>query len=76
MREHDQPQLFAQLAVIAGARLFDSPEILERRLRKIPARRLGESEEIGTLACYLASPLSNFVTGAALVIDGGELSRL
>ena len=28
------------------------------------------------LACYLASPKSNFVTGSVYVIDGGESSKL
>jgi NAD(P)-dependent dehydrogenase (short-subunit alcohol dehydrogenase family) len=31
----------------------------------------GEPEELGPLAVYLASSASNYVTGAALVIDGG-----
>ena len=60
----------AQQAVTA------SPTILERRLRKIPARRMGEDREIGPLVCYLASPKSNFVTGATFVIDGGECNKL
>lgn len=60
----------AQAAVLA------SPETLTRRLRKIPAGRMGAVEEIGPLACYLASPVSSFVTGAVYVIDGGESSKL
>jgi 2-deoxy-D-gluconate 3-dehydrogenase len=60
----------AQSAVLA------SDEILTRRLRKIPAGRMGVADEIGPLACYLASPCSDFVTGAVYVIDGGESARL
>jgi 2-dehydro-3-deoxy-D-gluconate 5-dehydrogenase len=52
------------------------PEILRRRLRKIPAGRMGDPDEIGPLACYLASPLSDFVTGSVFVADGGESSKL
>jgi 2-deoxy-D-gluconate 3-dehydrogenase len=37
---------------------------------------MGHIDEIGPLACYLASPLSNFVTGATYVIDGGEANKL
>ena len=37
----------------------------------IPMGRLGEPEEIAPLALYLASEASSYVTGAALVIDGG-----
>ncbi len=56
--------------------VLDSPEMLERRIRKIPAKRMGVDEEIGPMVCYLASPKSNFVTGAVFVIDGGESSKL
>lgn len=56
--------------------VLDSPELLERRLRKIPAHRMGLDEEIGPLVCYLSSPLSDFVTGSVFVIDGGESSKL
>lgn len=56
--------------------VLDSPELLARRTRKIPARRMGRTEEIGTLVCYLASPQSDFVTGSVFVIDGGESSKL
>jgi 2-deoxy-D-gluconate 3-dehydrogenase len=60
----------------AQSAVLESPEILKRRLRKIPVGRMGDAEEMATLACYLASPKSNFVTGSVYVIDGGESSRL
>ncbi|MEE8601482.1 SDR family NAD(P)-dependent oxidoreductase [Euzebya tangerina] len=60
----------------AQAAVTGDKEVLRRRLRKIPAGRMGRAEEIGPLACYLASPLSNFVTGATFTIDGGEVHKL
>jgi enoyl-[acyl-carrier-protein] reductase (NADH) len=36
---------------------------------------MGQAEEICALACYLASPLSDFVTGSCYTIDGGELAK-
>lgn len=56
--------------------VLDSPDLLARRTRKIPARRMGESSEIGPLLCYLASGRSDFVTGSVFVIDGGESCKL
>jgi 2-deoxy-D-gluconate 3-dehydrogenase len=56
--------------------VLESPDILKRRLGKIPARRMGNVEELGPLVCYLASPLSDFVSGAVFVIDGGESCKL
>ncbi len=60
----------------AQAAVLESPEILERRLRKIPTKRMGNAEEIGPMICYLASAKSDFVTGSVFVMDGGESSKL
>lgn len=60
----------------AQSAVTSSPELLERRIRKIPARRMGATEEFGPLVCLLASPSSDFITGATFVIDGGEVSKL
>ncbi len=56
--------------------VLDSPDVLARRLGKIPAKRMGAAKEIGPMVCYLASSLSDFVTGSVFVMDGGESSKL
>lgn len=56
--------------------VLESPDLLRRRLGKIPARRMGDVAELGPLVCYLASPLSDFVSGSVFVIDGGESGKL
>jgi len=56
--------------------VLDSPDIYARRVAKIPAKRMADSDEIGPMVCYLASPLSDFVAGSVFVIDGGESSKL
>ncbi len=38
----------------------------------IPMGRLGTIQELGNLAAFLASDLSNYITGAEFVIDGGS----
>ncbi|MDY6930908.1 MAG: 3-oxoacyl-ACP reductase family protein [Halobacteriota archaeon] len=43
----------------------------QEMLKKIPLRRLGDPEEIGPLAVYLASDASSYMTGETIVIDGG-----
>ena len=52
------------------------PELLARRIRKIPARRMGEPAEFGPIVVFLASAASNFVSGSTFVIDGGEVNKL
>ena len=41
-------------------------------LSKVPARRIGEPDETGALAVYLASPASDFMTGQTVYLDGGQ----
>ncbi len=60
----------------AQGAVLDDPEMLAARLRKIPVRRMGAPAEIAPLVCYLASPVSAFVTGSCFVIDGGEVAKL
>lgn len=60
----------------AQAAVTGDEAILAARLKKIPAGRMGRVDEFGPLVCYLASPLSDFVSGSVLVIDGGEVSKL
>jgi NAD(P)-dependent dehydrogenase (short-subunit alcohol dehydrogenase family) len=51
--------------------VWDNPHTLEDLLRKIPARRMGGTEEIGHMVAVLASDLASYVTGPSVVIDGG-----
>ena len=47
------------------------PEVIERFRANIPLGDFGQPEDLGPLAVYLASDASAYMTGAALVIDGG-----
>jgi 2-deoxy-D-gluconate 3-dehydrogenase len=43
----------------------------ERVLARTPAGRWGVPEDLSGIAVFLASPASDFVTGAAIPVDGG-----
>ena len=39
--------------------------------KAIPLGRAGSAEEVANLACFLASPLASYITGAEMLVDGG-----
>jgi len=43
----------------------------ERVLARTPAGRWGVPEDLSGIAVFLASPASDFITGAAIPVDGG-----
>ena len=52
--------------------LWENPETLKAVTRHTPMRRIGEPHEIAGAAVFLASPASTFMTGQAIVVDGGS----
>lgn len=48
-----------------------NPAIIDTFKQQIPAGDFGQPEDLGPLAVYLASDAARYVTGAAIVIDGG-----
>ncbi|MFB0533729.1 MAG: SDR family oxidoreductase, partial [Anaerolineae bacterium] len=51
--------------------LWQTPQIAEPILSSLPLGRFGEPEDVAGLALYLASPASDYVTGAVFLVDGG-----
>jgi len=43
---------------------------------RIPLGRLGEPEDLGGPVVFLASDMARYVTGAALLVDGGLFVNL
>ncbi|MEU4842429.1 SDR family NAD(P)-dependent oxidoreductase [Nocardia testacea] len=58
-----------------NAELRDDAKATERVVRAIPARRMGEPDEIRPWLLLLAGSDSNFMTGEVIVLDGGQSVR-
>ena len=56
------------------ARMQDDATLEERFLRGIPAGRLGMPDDIKGLAVLLASDASQWITGAIIPMDGGNMA--
>ena len=51
--------------------LLDNPQAAADLMARIPMARWAEMHEIRTPVLFLASPASSYVTGSALLVDGG-----
>lgn len=56
-----------------GGQTGDIQKVIEAFLAKIPMHRMGEADEIGKAALFLASDMSSYMTGSQIVVDGGAL---
>lgn len=52
----------------------DWPDGVQRWMKQVPLRRLGEAEDVADACLFLASPAARFISGHNLVVDGGMLS--
>jgi NAD(P)-dependent dehydrogenase (short-subunit alcohol dehydrogenase family) len=55
-------------------RHFADPEILREYFRAIPLGRGGLPEEVAHACVFLASPHASYITGATLLVDGGQMA--
>ena len=50
---------------------WQTPEAYAALMKLVPYKRIGEPDDIGRAAVWLASDLSDYVTGTSLFVDGG-----
>lgn len=56
----------------AWERLIPDPAFEEKMIKRIPAGRVGNHEELCNLAAYLVSDYAAYINGEVITIDGGE----
>ena len=53
-----------------------TPEIEEKMLAHTPIKRLGEIDDIAGAVLFFAAPISGWVTGQVLFVNGGGVQTL
>lgn len=65
----ETPMLFSE-----AEQLGQSREVFLREAANRPLGRIGTPQDVANAVLFLASPMASWVTGAALVVDGGGLA--
>ncbi|WP_420460105.1 SDR family oxidoreductase [Neolewinella sp.] len=52
---------------------WSTEQAMEKLLQLVPYGRIGEGEDIANLCAFLASDVSDYITGATIYIDGGMM---
>ncbi|MHC2296643.1 NAD(P)-dependent dehydrogenase (short-subunit alcohol dehydrogenase family) [Rhizobium mongolense] len=50
---------------------WETPEAYAELMKLIPYKRIGEAEEIGRTAVWLASDFTDYIVGSTIYVDGG-----
>jgi dehydrogenase/reductase SDR family member 4 len=53
---------------------WNNPDIRAQREAAIPIGRLAETDDLASIALFLASKASSYITGHTILVDGGELA--
>jgi glucose 1-dehydrogenase len=48
-----------------------TPEAYSALMGLVPYKRIGEADEVGVVAGFLATDLADYITGTSIYIDGG-----
>ena len=53
---------------------WDNPDVRNQASANLPLRRVSDADEIASVALFLASDLSSYMTGDTVYVDGGALA--
>jgi NAD(P)-dependent dehydrogenase (short-subunit alcohol dehydrogenase family) len=71
----DKAQLQGLIKTDFSRALWQNAQLLQHVERSTPVRRMGQPDDIGGVAVFLASKAAACITGQTLVVDGGRSVR-
>lgn len=54
-----------------NTRVWSTPQAYRELMKLVPYNRIGEPEDVGRVAVFLASDQADYITGASIFVDGG-----
>jgi 2-hydroxycyclohexanecarboxyl-CoA dehydrogenase len=51
--------------------MADNPKLIEKLIRAVPLRRVGEPEDVAPLLAFFACDESSYITGQVISVSGG-----
>lgn len=74
--QFDTDRLKSNHAKFAAAQNMDIEQFRDRAKSQIPARRFGDPTEFGAMCAFLCSTHAGYITGANILLDGGQYPGL
>ena len=57
---------------VAGLQLKQDSNFIKQYSKTTPLKRMGNAEEIASVALFLASYAASYITGSTILVDGGK----
>ena len=73
---HDTAALDRIFKKMSDSQGINQAEARKKMTEGIPVQKLGNADELSSLAVWLLSPLSSYVTGQTITIDGGTVRHI